>query len=201
MSQVQILSPRPLIVLDVFSRKHHWFQFQNNNWFQFWFHFSRVVGDSHGETRGNGSWIHPNRDGPVPLRGDPQFQPCATEPGDELYPNGIFEFNISRLIAFISAHPERVPNETVELSEIADYGNSDRLDDAAIQVADLSRPVILAEILPERFSLIDGHHQCGEGSTNAVEHDYSKPGFYPRTAHSNCRPVSASETSRAYGKA
>ena len=36
---------------------------------------------------------------PFPLRRDPRFQPCATEPGDELYPHGIFEFNISRLIA------------------------------------------------------------------------------------------------------
>lgn len=75
---------------------------------------------------------------PVRLRRDPRFQPCAAEPGDELYPNGIFEFNISRLIAFISAHPERFPNETVELSKIPDYGSSDRLDDAAIQAADLS---------------------------------------------------------------
>ena len=99
---------------------------------------------------------------PARLRRDPRFQPCATEPGDELYPNGIFEFNISRLIAFISAHPERFPNETVELSEIPDYGSSDRLDDAAIQAAELSRPVILAEIAPERFSLIDGHHRVAK---------------------------------------
>jgi hypothetical protein len=55
------------------------------------------------------------------LRRDPQFQACATEPGDEVYPNGIFEFNISRLIAFVSAHPERYPTEIVWLSEIPDY--------------------------------------------------------------------------------
>lgn len=93
---------------------------------------------------------------------DPQFQPCATEPGDELYPNGIFEFNISRLIALISAHPERFPTEIVALSEIPDYGSSDRLDDAAVQTADLSRPVLLAEIAPARFSLIDGHHRVAK---------------------------------------
>ncbi|MFZ0549776.1 MAG: hypothetical protein WAM21_03100, partial [Steroidobacteraceae bacterium] len=93
---------------------------------------------------------------------DPQFQPCAIEPGDELYPNGIFEFNISRLIAFISARPERFPAETVALSEIPDYGSSKRLEDAAVQAADLSRPVILAEIAPARFSLIDGHHRVAK---------------------------------------
>jgi hypothetical protein len=96
------------------------------------------------------------------LRRDPRFQPCATERGDELYPNGIFEFNISRLIAFISAHPERFPTETVELSEIPDYGSSTRLDADAIQAADLSRPVLLAEIAPAHFSLIDGHHRVAK---------------------------------------
>jgi hypothetical protein len=35
---------------------------------------------------------------PLHLRRDPGFQPFATEPGEELYPNSIFEFNISRLI-------------------------------------------------------------------------------------------------------
>jgi hypothetical protein len=63
---------------------------------------------------------------PVRLRRDPRLQPCATEPGDELYLNGIFELNISRRVAFISAHPERFPNETVELSEIPDYGREQR---------------------------------------------------------------------------
>jgi hypothetical protein len=99
---------------------------------------------------------------PLPLRRDPLFQPCATEPGDELYPNGIFEFNISRLVAFISAHPERFPTEAIELSEIPDYGSSERLDDGAVQAADLSRPVLLAEIAPARFSLIDGHHRVAK---------------------------------------
>ena len=65
---------------------------------------------------------------PVRLRRDPRFEPCPTEPGDELYPNGIFEFNIC---AFISAHPERFPTEVVELFEIPDYGSSKRFDEAA----------------------------------------------------------------------
>ncbi len=98
----------------------------------------------------------------IKLRRDPRFKPCPTEPGDELYPNGIFEFNISRLLAFVSAHPERFPTEVVQLSEIPDYGTSDRLDEAAVQAADLSRPILLAEIAPERFNLVDGHHRVAK---------------------------------------
>ena len=41
-------SPRPLISFGFFSRERHWFQVQNNNWFQYWFQFLRVVGDSRG---------------------------------------------------------------------------------------------------------------------------------------------------------
>jgi hypothetical protein len=96
------------------------------------------------------------------LRSDPRFRPCPTEPGDELYPNGIFEFNISRLLAFLSARPERFPVESVQLSEIPDCASSERLDEAAVQAADLSRPILLAEIAPERFNLVDGHHRVAK---------------------------------------
>ena len=96
------------------------------------------------------------------LRRDPQFQPCATEPGDELYPNGIFEFNISRLISFISAHPERFPTEVVELSHILHYGSSKRLMLPLSRRPTSLAPVLLAEIAPARFSLIDGHHRVAK---------------------------------------
>jgi hypothetical protein len=91
-----------------------------------------------------------------------RFQPCAAEAGDELYPNGIFEFNVTRLLAFIRAHTERFPVELVELTDIADYGASENLNDAAILASDLSHPILLAEIAPGRYSVIDGHHRLAK---------------------------------------
>jgi hypothetical protein len=38
---------------------------------------------------------------PTRLRLDKGFQPCAVEAGDEMYANEIFEFNITRLLAFV----------------------------------------------------------------------------------------------------
>jgi hypothetical protein len=35
--------------------------------------------------------------------------------------NGIFEFNISRLLAFLDAHAERFPIETIEIAAISNY--------------------------------------------------------------------------------
>jgi hypothetical protein len=106
---------------------------------------------------------------PVRLQLDRQFRPCATEPEDELYPNGIFEFNVTRLLAFIGAHTERFPTELVELAEIPDYGGSARLDEAAIVAADLSRPILLAEIAPGHYNVIDGHHRVAKARRQDVQ--------------------------------
>ena len=58
------------------------------------------------------------------LKLDDQFRPCSAEAGDELFPNGIFEFNISRLLSFIQAHADRFPVEPVELTDIPDYADA-----------------------------------------------------------------------------
>ncbi len=101
------------------------------------------------------------------LKLDAKFEPCPPEAGDELYPNGIFEFNISRLLAFIHTHPERFPVEPVALADIPNYGDGD-LDDAAIGSADLSRPIVLAEIAPGRYNVIDGHHRIAKARREGV---------------------------------
>lgn len=103
----------------------------------------------------------------VRLKLEKTFQPCPAEPGDELYPNGIFEFNITRLWAFVAAHVERFPVEQVEVDGIPDYG-SENLDEETIGTADLLRPIFLAEISPELFNLIDGHHRVAKARREGV---------------------------------
>lgn len=99
---------------------------------------------------------------PAVLRLNPRFQPCSVKPGDELYPNGIFEFNITRLLAFIQTRAEQFPTEFVELVGIPDYGRSSSLDETALDAADLSRPIVLAEIAPDRYNVIDGNHRVAK---------------------------------------
>jgi hypothetical protein len=108
------------------------------------------------------------RQEPARLQLDPGFQPCVAEPGDELYPNGIFEFNITRLLAFVRAHPERFPIEFVELTDIPDYGGGNSLDDAAVLASDLSRPILIAEIAPGLYNVIDGHHRVAKARREDV---------------------------------
>jgi hypothetical protein len=95
---------------------------------------------------------------PAKLKLAPAFEPCPIEDGDEVFRNGIFEFNITRLRAFIETHADRFPIEAVAVASTPNYGDS-RLDQTTLAAADLSRPVLFAEIAPSRFNLIDGNHR------------------------------------------
>src|SRR6185437_244460 len=92
---------------------------------------------------------------PVPVRLDldPHFRPCEPLEGEELYPNGIFEFNVTRLLAYIGT-AGRFRAEPVSLDDIPYAGKSEMLNELAVVAADLTRPVVLAEIAPGRYNLI-----------------------------------------------
>ena len=92
------------------------------------------------------------------LKLNPNFAPLPSEPGEEFFANGIFEFNVSKMLSFIKAHPDIFPKETVALRDIPAIV-TDGSDEATIARADLDNPVILAEISPGQFNLIDGHHR------------------------------------------
>jgi hypothetical protein len=105
---------------------------------------------------------------PAKLKLDKKFRPCVVEPGDERYRNGIFEFNISRLLAHIDAQADRFPIEFAELAAIPDYGGDANLDEETVLAADLSRAILLAEISPGRYSLIDGNHRVAKARREAA---------------------------------
>ena len=104
---------------------------------------------------------------PVWLALDPAFRPCEAFEGDEIYPNGIFEFNITRLLAYIGA-TGRFRTELVALDDIPHAGRGEGLNKPAVAAADLTRPVILAEIAPGRYNLIDGHHRVAKAHGEGV---------------------------------
>jgi hypothetical protein len=104
---------------------------------------------------------------PAKLKPIPAFEPCPIEGGDEVFRNGIFEFNITRLMAFIEAHAHRFPIEFVAVASTPNYGDS-RLDQTTIAAADLSRPVLFAEIAPSRFNLIDGNHRMARARRDGI---------------------------------
>jgi hypothetical protein len=104
---------------------------------------------------------------PIKLKLDKKFQPPISEDGDELYANGIFLFNISRLLAFINVHPERFQIVPIEIDEVPHYCEG-RLDHDAILGANLSRPIVLAEISPDNYNLIDGNHRVARAKRDGI---------------------------------
>jgi hypothetical protein len=109
-------------------------------------------------------------DMPVPpkLKFHKRFKPCSVEEGEEMYPNGMFVFNITRLLAFIKAHPEQFPVELVPLEEIPCYDDGSRLNPETVRTADLARPIVLAEISPGLYNVIDGNHRLGKARQDGV---------------------------------
>jgi len=53
------------------------------------------------------------------------------------------------------------------VADIPSYAGAS-LDEAAVRSADLSRPVLLAEIGPGRYNLIDGHHRVAKARRDGV---------------------------------
>lgn len=101
------------------------------------------------------------------LKFNKKFQAINVDAEDELFPNGLFEFNITKLIAHINANPVNFPIEEVVLDTL--WESSSNLSDAAIQAANLSVPIILAEISPGRFNVVDGNHRVAKARRNGAK--------------------------------
>ncbi|MBC8377294.1 MAG: ParB N-terminal domain-containing protein [FCB group bacterium] len=93
----------------------------------------------------------------IKLKTDSDFTPCPVSDEDEIFPNGIFRFNITKIHEFIHENPDHVTLTTVAVKDYAREYSS--LDDSHIDSVDISQPVVLAEISPGRYNLIDGHHR------------------------------------------
>ena len=94
------------------------------------------------------------------LKADPDFTACQVSGGDESFANGIFElfeFNITRLLSYLEESPEAVM--LVEVSVDDFHREFSKIDETHVDSVDTSRPVVLAEMAPGRYNLIDGNHR------------------------------------------
>jgi hypothetical protein len=95
------------------------------------------------------------------------FAPLPRRDDDEFYPNGIFEFNVTRILAFIEENHEKFPVEMVSVDSLYHY-SPDHLDEETIKSANLKNPILLAEISPGRFNVIDGNHRVERAKRDGV---------------------------------
>ena len=78
------------------------------------------------------------------LKVDNSFTPCTATTGDKLYPNGIFEFNITKILKYIQRNTDNITIEEVAVKDFC---------------KDISSPALLAEISPGQYNVIDGNHR------------------------------------------
>ena len=90
------------------------------------------------------------------LKVEKGFTPCSVADDDELFPNGIFEFNITKMLEWIEQNPDDVIIEKVAVSG---FFKDSSINESHMDSVDIYQPVILAEIAPDRYNLIDGHHR------------------------------------------
>ena len=97
---------------------------------------------------------------------DNSFTPCPESDGDEFYPNGMFVFNISKMIGYIQKNPEVFVPEEVAVKGLHKFLS---LNESHVDFVDISKPVILAEITPSRFNMIDGQHRVEKAHRLGIE--------------------------------
>jgi hypothetical protein len=101
------------------------------------------------------------------MKTDKHFTPCPIDDEDELYPNGIFVFNITKMMEFIQQHnPENIACEEVLVKSFSSFSTFDEDDLATV---DMSKPIIIAEISPGRFNVIDGNHRMEKARRLGIE--------------------------------
>lgn len=91
------------------------------------------------------------------LRLENDFTPCPVATGDELFPNGIFVFNITKILEYIQKNPDSITLEEVAVSDFFEGFSS--VNEAYMDSVEISQPVIVAEISPGLYNLIDGNHR------------------------------------------
>ena len=101
------------------------------------------------------------------LKLNKKFIPCEVSDGDEIFRNGIFEFNISRLIEYLNSENSDNALSTVNVSEF--FSGFSQINESHIDSVDISRPVIIAEIAPNRYNLIDGNHRVEKAKRGGIK--------------------------------
>lgn len=71
--------------------------------------------------------------------------------GDEFYPNGIFEFHITRMNEYINQHQGEFEKVEIDVEFYYRYFKNHDINQMYVEQANLERPVIFAEITPDRL--------------------------------------------------
>ena len=99
------------------------------------------------------------------LKINKHFTPCPIDDEDELYPNGIFVYNITKMAEYL-----RNKNITCEEILVKDFSRGfSKFKEDYLATVDVTRPIIVAEISPGRYNVIDGNHRMEQARRMGIE--------------------------------
>lgn len=93
------------------------------------------------------------------LKPDKVFVPPIEKGGDEIFRNGIFHFNISRILEDIHSGVLSVKEEGIDVVKWFKRNCKGRINEEHLASVVFSHPVIQAEISPGCYVIIDGNHR------------------------------------------
>lgn len=100
---------------------------------------------------------------------DKNFIPLPNDVGDEIYPNGIFNFSISRILEHIASGKLKAEEEQINVGEWFKLHIRGAVNEEHLTKVNVRKPVIQAEIRPDRFEIIDGNHRMERAFREGVE--------------------------------
>lgn len=110
----------------------------------------------------------------------PDYYVFQNDDREEWYPNGIFNYNVSRLIKDLDADDNKKDSKTPWLNTVVKINVSvdeaiehchglGYLEEEHIKIADLERPLIFIELAPDSYNLIDGHHRLEKARRKGIQ--------------------------------
>ena len=99
---------------------------------------------------------------------DKGFKPALVNHEDELYQNGIFVFNITKMTEHLCKHKDGITPESIEI-KVYRSGFA-VLTENHIDKTDITVPIILAEIRPGWYNVIDGNHRLEKAYRMGVDY-------------------------------
>jgi len=105
------------------------------------------------------------------LKYNTNFSPCEVHDDDEIFRNGIFVFNITKILNDIESN---VLNPVLIDLDLKQWKNehslSANINEEHLKQCDISKPIIIAEISPQRYNCIDGNHRLYKAYLENVQY-------------------------------
>mgnify|MGYP002355150415 CR=1 FL=1 len=101
------------------------------------------------------------------IKANNNFSPCQIDDDDEIYRNGMFHFNITKMLEYIHDNGALFQVEEIRIRDYVNQGS--HITESHIDSVDVSKPVILAEIAPSRYNIIDGNHRMEKARRLGVD--------------------------------